>query len=53
MLNERYDLPDWVVFPYANEDEEYEILPYFEIIDPALNLEKIQREYDEIMKSDN
>ena len=53
MLNEKYGLPDWVVFPYANEDEEYEILPYFEIVDPSCDLERIQRVYNEIMKSED
>ena len=43
-------------FSSVNEDEEYEeyeILPYFEIVDPSCDLNRIQRVYNEVMKSDN
>lgn len=53
MLNEKYGLQDWVKFSSVNEDEEYEILPYFEIVDPSCDLNRIQRVYNEVMKSDN
>ena len=53
MLNEKYGLQDWVKFSSVNEDEEYEILPYFEIVAPSCDLERIQRVYNEIMKSED